>query len=916
MKATPNSVCMLCRHTLAARASRRAAVAAPWGSQASYSTAAGAHAPHPARDGKEPSTTTPAPDTGKSEKTENGSQDNGRSFRQVLVAKEALAKSSGTAIREARFQRKLRPRTDDDMSALFRRIVDQPKDGDDNNADTKDGRGRDLGLVSDIAHLESMVNSNVSVSRAYHFLKTQLYPAIRQDDVVIPQIFWPVVEKLVKKLIYVKNADMNQKKMSASDLPPVAEIFRTCVDVGELDYREWTRSVERLVESICEMSVSSADYPSIEAYEKHLATRDDMLTDLVESWKVLSLPKDVLIEPEGRGNDIIDGFWFPRVEKTGANRLAKSHNFVTAFSSLFPAYNFEKEFGARISVLAIATYALLLDRTRSNTNVRQSAARFMSKVAYMLTEVGLHASKLRDYLSRSSTVSLATSRYVMAQWPDIEDSLDQDVTGRDSRNSAPRGPAAGHTKPLSRHRITIEKRLSRAFGTRHMAEVDRVWHDFIGTQTDLTPARVAALQEEHEIFNSFINTYMAMNNPDRAIAVWNTLPRLGIKPTLKTWNVMLDGCKKARNLDGLNTVWSRLQSSGVALDIPIWTTRISGLIDCGDPKGAIEALEELVNLWHTGQKEKRTDVVKPAIEPVNAAIAGLIRLNKLKAAQSLLAWSSKQGIRPDAVTFNLLLRPLVRDGREREVRGLLETMKNMGIRADAATFTIVLDGTLANVPRDDIEGQVQVVKGVLQQMEEVGLHANLHTYGKMIYLLLRSGDSSLEAVKLVLSHLWSQGYELSPHIYTMLVEHYFARHPPDLQAVNDLLLRRRLLDYDDMDRVFYERVIKGFAHVGELGPALEVYRKLYAAGFLVELETQLHLLRALVHGGGGEQAEAEARALVEGTMKRFRELHGDDWQGPQHLRFWGHAFWHLAVRTGILKELPVRMGNMPTPVGI
>ncbi|KAK7987629.1 hypothetical protein PG989_007944 [Apiospora arundinis] len=850
MKATPNSVCMLCRHTLAARASRRAAVAAPWGSQASYSTAAGAHAPHPARDGKEPSTTTPAPDTGKSEKTENGSQDNGRSFRQVLVAKEALAKSSGTAIREARFQRKLKPRTDDDMSALFRRIVDQPKDGDVNNADTKDGRGRDLGLVSDIAHLESMVNSNVSVSRAYHFLKTQLYPAIRQDDVVIPQIFWPVVEKLVKKLIYVKNADMNQKKMSASDLPPVAEIFRTCVDVGELDYREWTRSVERLVESICEMSVSSADYPSIEAYEKHLATRDDMLTDLVESWKVLSLPKDVLIEPEGRGNDIIDGFWFPRVEKTGANRLAKSHNFVTAFSSLFPAYNFEKR-------------------------VRRSHQCFGH--CYICTppgsykeqhELGLHASKLRDYLSRSSTVSLATSRYVMAQWPDIEGSLDQDVTGRDSRNSAPRGPAAGHAKPLSRHRITIEKRLSRAFGTRHMAEVDRVWHDFIGTQTDLTPARVAALQEEHEIFNSFINTYMAMNNPDRAIAVWNTLPETRHKA------------------------------------------------DSQDMERAIEALEELVNLWHTGQKEKRTDVVKPAIEPVNAAIAGLIRLNKLKAAQSLLAWSSKQGIRPDAVTFNLLLRPLVRDGREREVRGLLETMKNMGIRADAATFTIVLDGTLANVPRDDIEGQVQVVKGVLQQMEEVGLHANLHTYGKMIYLLLRSGDSSLEAVKLVLSHLWSQGYELSPHIYTMLVEHYFARHPPDLQAVNDLLLRRRLLDYDDMDRVFYERVIKGFAHVGELGPALEVYRKLYAAGFLVELETQLHLLRALVHGGGGEQAEAEARALVEGTMKRFRELHGDDWQGPQHLRFWGHAFWHLAVRTGILKELPVRMGNMPTPVGI
>ncbi|KAK8124792.1 uncharacterized protein PG998_000551 [Apiospora kogelbergensis] len=845
--------------------------------------------PRHARDGQQPSASEPPPDTGDSG---NASQDNERSFRPVLVDGDTPGRPSDTIVKEARYRRQYHPKTDTDMSALFRRIVDQSKDKD--NSEANDGRGRDLGLVSDIAQLESMVDSNASVSEAYRFLKTRLYPIIRQEGVNIPQIFFPVVQKMMQKMISVKIADLKERKMSATDLPPLAEIFRVCVDVGELDYRQWAAAVERLVENLCETN----------AYEKHLATRNDMLTDLVESWKVLSLPKHVLVEPEGRADEIIDGFWFPRVEKSAANKLSRSYNFVQGFSSLFPYHNFAQT-GPRISMLAIATYALLLDRTRSNANVRQGAARFMSKIAHMLSTVRLRSSMMKDHLSKWENTYPATSRYILAQWSNVHSSLEQyTVTNVDPR-------IARHAKALSPHRIDIEKRLSRAHATRKVSEVDLVWHDFISKGSDLTPERLEALQEEQDIFNSFINTYMAMNDPDRAIIVWNTLPKLGLRPTLKTWNVMLDGCKKARNLDGLNTVWSRLQSSGLALDIPIWTTRVAGLIECGDPKSAIKALEELVNRWHAGQKKNRTDVLQPTIEPVNAAISGLIRLDKLKAAQSLLTWASKQGIRPDVVTFNLIMRSLIRDGREKEVKGLLDTMNNMGISADAATFTVVLDGTLAHIPLDDIKTQTELVKAVFQKMEEAGLKPNPHTYGKMIYLLLRSGDRAQESVKIVLSHLWSQGYELSPHIYTMLVEHYFSRHPPDLDAVNGLLLRRRLLDYDDMDRVFYERVIKGFVHVGDLAAALDVYRKLHAAGFLVELDAQFELVRALVRDGG-EQGAAEARHLVEGAMARFRELHGDDWKGPQHFRFWGHAFWHLTVRTGILRELPVQT-NVSAP---
>ncbi|KAK7923245.1 pentatricopeptide repeat protein [Apiospora marii] len=910
MKAPSNPICMLCRHALAARASRRSV--APWTSQAaSYSTAAaGSAAPPPVGDGKVPSTTTPAPGAGNAE---NGPPDDERGFRPVLSS-ERPGKPSATVVQEARYLRKMQPKTDSDMNALFQQIVHESHDKTAASSEARHARSLDLELVSDIAHLEAMVDSDVPVSEAYHLLKTKIYPVIRQEGVNIPQIFFAVANKLMNKVIAAKKYDMrNMEAMSATNLPPVAEIFRVCMDVGKIDPAHWTVLVERLVKGLCGMSVSPADYPSIEAYENHLATRDEMLTDLVESWKVLSLPKLAISKHAGKENDIIDGFWFPRLEKSSAYRLAQSGNFVSAFSSLFPQYKFNKQLAPRVSVLAIATYALLLDRQRSNDNVRQEAAKFMAMVAFMIRTVRLLSSKLEEYLAKSTHISSATSGYIMKQWASIDESLDHGTTNGnmhvDPRNMGSRGGAAGLAQPSSPHQMDIEKRLSRAYGTGHLAEVDRVWHDFIGRPADFTPDRVAALQRQQDLFDSFINTYMALNDPDKAIIVWNTLPAVGLKPTLKTWNVMLDGCKKARNLHALNTIWSRLEALRVPLDIPIWTTRVAGLIDCGDPKAAIEALEELVKRWRMGQKEQQTDVLIPTMEPVNAAMAGLVRLNKFKAAQSLLSWSSRQGIRPDVVTFNILLRPLVREGREKEVRGLLDTMIKLGINADEATFTVILDGTLANVPLDDVKNQARIVKSVFQKMADAGLKSNLHTYGKMIYLLLRSGDHAQESVKLVLSELWAQGYELSPHIYTMLVEHYFARQPPDLDAVNKLLLRRRLLDYDDMDRVFYNRVIKGFAHVGELGTALGIYRKLHAAGFMVELDTQLDLLRALVHTGTAA-GEHEARQLVEGTVARFKELHSDDWQSPQHSRFWGHAFWHFAVQAGVLGELPVVTDGM------
>ncbi|KAI1143916.1 hypothetical protein F5Y05DRAFT_407314 [Hypoxylon sp. FL0543] len=766
------------------------------------------------------------------------------------------------------------------VDALFQEIISQQTESKDAAAQpTSRVAYMDLALVKAIGELELMIERGESEADAFSYLKTNIYPLLQEPDITIPKVFDRVVSRLMKEVVAAK-----KQAMRSPELPTVAEIFRVYVDIGEMKPQEWAALVGELVKIIVGMD-SSAGQQEPSTDDEGLVTRDAMLADLVDCWKVLTLPKVIPSTPD----KVTDGFWFPRPDKFSLKRFSDKGNFPAALSSIFPHYR-SSHLGAPVAVLAIATYALLLDPQRSNPDVRQSAARFIAKIAYLITFVNFRDAALKSQV-RNHFPEL--ENYVMAQWPIIKEQLRQKIESINAAQAQPR-ESSHSTNSGGINEIWLGRSLSWAYMTKNYDAVDRLWLKFIGSSEDIPEERAVELRKHPDLFDSFINVRMAMNQPNYALDALNILRKVGLKPTLKTWNTMLDGCKTARNLNGLKNIWAKVAGSGMKLDTKIWTARVSGLIECGDVDGGIQALKEMVSAWNESSKDENATAVRPTIAPVNAALVGLTRQDRVGAAEALLAWAGRQGIEPDVFTYNILLRRFVRDGRSEDVRRLLTTMRDTGVRADEATFTIVLDAAFERIPPDDVEQQDKTVASVLAEMKAAGLEANLHTYGKMIYNLLRSGDRALEVIKAVLAHLWSQGYELSPHIYTMLVEHYFARRPPDLNAVESLLQRRRLLDFDDTDNIFFDRVIKGYCLVGQLDKALEIYYKLSDTGISIILATQIELLRALLDRGRTE----DARALVANTkrmfIKSYRSLDNVETAG-----FWGHPFWKLASYHGI-----------------
>jgi pentatricopeptide repeat protein len=309
----------------------------------------------------------------------------------------------------------------------------------------------------------------------------------------------------------------------------------------------------------------------------------------------------------------------------------------------------------------------------------------------------------------------------------------------------------------------------------------------------------------------------------------------------------------------------------------------------------------MAQIWKANEKKAKKDpaAVKPTIQPVNAALAGLLRVQMLSsgAAGGLLSWAAKQGIEPDIWTFNTLLRPLLKLGRDDEVQNMLAMMKKQNLEADVATFTILLEGALEDLGDQSPQQQVETVHTFLRNMREAGVTANMQLYAKMIFLLLQQGDRAEEPVKAVLAHIYGEGLELTSHIYTMLAEHYFTRSPPDAAAVTALIENRRLHENRDIDRVFWERVIFGYCQVNDVGRALRIFDKIERSGSKITFSTLYELLLVL-----GRSGEREAVVRVVDFARRAKDLADEEAVGgKQGLgRSWLHRFWHLAEQYGAL----------------
>lgn len=720
---------------------------------------------------------------------------------------------------------------------------------------------------------------------------------------------------LMRRVVDAKKNDFNNEK-----LPSIARCMQIFHDLDSLSSEKWADAVMGLILTVNSRRKAKQD-------KRVLARKEVLLHDLVDSWIVFH--RHCLLPSQS-------AFRFPTIDETQLYQYARKADIKGALRLMFPQL-INSDF-KELPAVAIASFVVLTDPLHTSLDIQQKAQPLLQPLGKILATVPLWKQGLRILFKDYPDVLL----YVLLRWDSIISQLRQ-------TNSPEVRPVTEETvtkEPVPTQRAgpsstVIQNQVTAALKMGDAGAIETAWRRLWGTEARPDDDRIRELKGNRELFHYFIMAFTAFHQPQRSVHVWDSMVSIGLNPTLKTWTALIEGCRRSKNAVGLENVWKKLLATGAELDDAVWSARIVGLVECRQPEAGLRALDEMLRLSRIKPDDPAVAKLTRKIVSVNAAVAALIRLNAMSAAMKVLTWAAENGIEPDLSTYNTLLRPMVRQGNFQQVDSLLKMMKGQGVQPDAATFTVLLDGLIGSTKDSSPDEQVQMVSRLFSDMEAAGVHANMETFARMMHLLLcEPGANATAAVDAIRGFIRGKGLKASPYIYTILIDHYFSQTPPDLAAIDGLMeeggyrledgsLQLQVLEHGrrGLDRVFWERMIKGYAAAGEVDRAYSLFGQVDNVGSALTMDTLEVLLRALVRAG----RPGEARRLVDTVVlhRQNSDVYGaanagvvaeaDAGEGPRvRGRYWRHGFWGFAadcglVSAGTLKrlELGIRVGAAP-----
>ncbi|KAJ0118515.1 glutathione s-transferase-like protein [Diaporthe amygdali] len=758
---------------------------------------------------------------------------------------------------------------------IFEKVVRQQVGQEDLTSESASKSPAALEYYNDLARLKPMMRSQ-SIESCLEFFLAKVWHNVPFEG--RNRLLKQRGTALVTKVAEAKMSDWDNEK-----LPPLAQTTQLFHDLGSLSCKKWADSVMSLIHNLVTRSTAKADYSDAEAYQRSMARKDLLLQDLIDTWIVFHQHR-LFSSRWGPPGEQEWSFRFPKLDEGLLLKHARSGEAIKAINMVFPQIR-GNDF-RDIPMVAIASFVILADPSRSSLEAQEKAKPLLQSMGKVLAAVPIWKTGLQSIFAEHPRVL----SYVLDRWDSLISQLRQTDRPKRRPESIVRKPEV--KQPVGPSSKDIQQQVTTALGMGDADAAETAWSRLWGPNAVPSEDRKEEMQTMIELFHYFIMAFTALHRPKRAVEVWDSMTSVGLEPTVKTWTSLIEGCRRSKNAAGIENVWKKLLAAGIEVDEAAWSARVVGLIDCGEPEAGLRALDEMLHQS------------KLSIAPVNAAVSALIRLNAMSAAKNVLAWASQNHIEPNVMTFNTLLRPMVQQGNAAQVESLLKTMKDQGVEPDTATFTVLLEGLIGNSKDTDAAEVVKSVNELFDKMEAAGVEANMRTFARMIHLLLSEpGSNSYHAVEAIRTHIQDKGLRMSPYIHTILVDHYFRLNPPNLAAVEDLMnkggLKWRMLVRRGLDRVFWERVIKGYAIAGEPDKAFEIFEQVSNLGSALTLDTLATLLQSLVSAGKTE----EARKTVE-IVRKHREnakvsLTGGE--GQKHKgRYWRHRFWAYAVECGLL----------------
>jgi pentatricopeptide repeat protein len=244
--------------------------------------------------------------------------------------------------------------------------------------------------------------------------------------------------------------------------------------------------------------------------------------------------------------------------------------------------------------------------------------------------------------------------------------------------------------------------------------------------------------------------------PDHAHRVFDEIPL----PNLVSWNALLDGYAKCRDLPAARQVFARMPQR----DVVSWSAMIDGCVKCGEHREALALFEMMENtaarsVEDGGSGARANDVTMVSVLGACANLGDLERGRRvhrclrergfplnLKLATSLVDMYAKCGaIREaldvfwavpvestDVLIWNAVIGGLAVHGMATESVEIFQKMRRAGVAPDEITYLCLLSACVHG-------GLVDEAWEFFRSLEAQGLRPHVEHYACLVHVLGRAG---------------------------------------------------------------------------------------------------------------------------------------------------------------------------------
>ena len=737
-----------------------------------------------------------------------------------------------------------------------------------------------MALYGEISKVVDMLSQSKdwSCESVLNTLLEHVIPRLRSSNIETSRLLRVVMRPHMNEMVA-------RKLNNITEAPSATRLCALHVEAGINVTKPGLSLLSSMLKTLCEMRTKKTQFNSVQEYQNMISLRTTLFEDVLGTWRILLFPRHLtgrLYKGQPESSNIE---WPPRrfhlPNSIPVRATMTAPEVDRALLKLFPEVaNVDRRL---TRIIAITTYTLLTDPDQENPQLLLEAIDFLRPIEKILRLGILGETEISGMFSSHPTLR----DYVLKRWLTI-------IKG--TKESLPPGGRREADEAESR------KALDMALSAQDYREAEKLWIRFkMSTPSSGQDRNETAILRQ---IRHFLYVFMTLNATDIAAKVWSHLDVLKLRPDVATWTSLLQGVKASRDVAAIEAVWSQLLESGTKLDAAAWTTRISALSQANNHRLALGALDQMCQAWRNSEP----GAVQPTITHVNAALSGLTHRRMAEEAHKLVLWADKQGIRPDVFTFNILL-DLSNKVETISRLAILKDMTDKQVQPNHATLTLILAPELEKMGDWLAEDQANYTKVVLDEMEKAGMKANMITYAKLIHVLIKRGQVASRAIMVVLEDIWNKsGADLSPHLYTMLVQYYYSHEPPDCDAVDKIISVKGLAveKLSGADRVFWERVIHGSAQAGRIEFSMEVWDKVVKSGRgnHIEPPVSLNVSHVLLQKLVINCMETEAKRVVD-TIVKWAGSKAKKQSAASLVSILRHRFFHLARNQGLLERVDV-----------